>query len=237
MSKKAVILLSGGLDSTVLLADILSQPKMKPEDVLAVSIYYGQKHRKELKSAFKIATYYNVDIIMADLANAFSYTKKCSLLQGSENNVPVGSYKDVTENSADEYKLTSLYVPFRNGLFLSYMTAIALQYDAELILYGAHAEDTIGSAYPDCSPEFIKYMGLAIYYGTGGKVKLDAPFSNMTKTEIVARGLELKVPFKYTWSCYNGDERPCRQCPTCIDRERAFKENGVTDPLLITTGA
>lgn len=237
MSKKAVILLSGGLDSTVLLADILSQSGMKPEDVLAVNIYYGQKHRKEIKSVFKIAIHYNVDVIMPNLASAFSYTKKCSLLQGSENNVPVGSYKDVTENFADEHKLTSLYVPFRNGLFLSYVTAIALQYDAELILYGAHADDTVGSAYPDCSPEFIKHMSLAIYYGTGGKVKLEAPFSNMTKTEIVARGLELNVPFEYTWSCYNGDEKPCRQCPTCIDRERAFKANGAEDPLLTTTGA
>ena len=101
-----------------------------------------------------------------------------------------------------------------------------------MIYYGAHADDAAGFAYPDCSEVFNKAMNEAIYEGSGHQLRIEAPFVNMNKAEVVKLGLELEVPYHLTWSCYEGGDKPCRKCGTCIDRAAAFAANGVADPAL-----
>ena len=148
----------------------------------------------------------------------------------SKNNyidIPKGEYaKQLEEN-----KVLSTYVPFRNGLFLSSAAAIAISKNCDVIYYGAHADDAAGEAYPDCSEEFTKAINEAIYLGSGKKVSVVGPFVTMHKKDIVRKGLELKVPYELTWSCYEGHNKACGKCGTCIDRIKAFKENGVEDPI------
>ena len=163
-----------------------------------------------------------------DLSKIFAHSK-CSLLQGSEESVPHASYAEQLKESKGEP--VSTYVPFRNGLFLAAAASIALEYECNEIYYGPHADDAAGNAYPDCSVEFNESMNLAVYLGSGRKVRLVAPFVDKTKKDIVAEGLRLGVPYELTWSCYDGGEKPCHKCGTCIDREVAFTANGVVDPL------
>ena len=198
------------------------------DNVLALSMSYGQKHAKELAAAQAIADYYHVELLHMDLSKIFAHSK-CSLLQGSEESVPHASYAEQLKESKGEP--VSTYVPFRNGLFLSAAASIALEYECNEIYYGPHADDAAGNAYPDCSVEFNESMNLAVYLGSGRKVRLVAPFVDKTKKDIVAEGLRLGVPYELTWSCYDGGEKPCHKCGTCIDREAAFAANGVVDPL------
>ena len=123
-------------------------------------------------------------------------------------------------------------MPFRNGLFLSSAAPIALSLDCSVVCYGAHADDWAGCAYPDCSQEFVDAMASAIEQGTGGQLRLVAPFVQWPKARIVEEGLKRAVPYELTWSCYEGGEEPCGTCGTCLDRKRAFELNGVIDPLL-----
>ena len=109
---------------------------------------------------------------------------------------------------------------------------MALSLGCSVVYYGAHHDDWAGSAYPDCSPEFVDAMGSAIALGTGGDLRLEAPFVNASKGDIVREGLALDVPYELTWSCYEGGERPCGACATCLDRAAAFAANGADDPLL-----
>ena len=115
---------------------------------------------------------------------------------------------------------------------MSSAASIALSKGCEVIYYGAHSDDAAGSAYPDCSDVFNRAMNDAIYLGSGKQLHVEAPFINLTKAEVVKKGLELKVPYELTWSCYMGEEEPCGKCGTCIDRAKAFELNGVEDPAL-----
>ncbi|QCX32878.1 7-cyano-7-deazaguanine synthase QueC [Caloramator sp. E03] len=226
---KALVLVSGGLDSTVLLAKVVKE--LKGENVTALNIFYGQKHAKEAKFAKLQAEKYNVNYITADLSSVFKFSKDCPLLEGSKNEIPEKSYAEQLKDMGG-YGTVSTYVPFRNGLFLSYAAAVGIQLGASRIYYGAHSDDAAGNAYPDCSYNFIQSMASAIYEGTGGKIKLEAPFWSFTKKDIVREGLDLGVDFSHTWSCYKGQDEPCRSCATCIDREKAFELNDTIDPLL-----
>jgi len=123
------------------------------------------------------------------------------------------------------------YVPFRNGLFLSSAAAIALSYGCEELYYGIHADDAAGNAYPDTSSEFNAAISDAIYIGSGKAIKVVAPFVTKTKAQVVSLGRSLKVPFELTWSCYEGKEKACGKCGTCIDRLAAFRVNGMEDPI------
>lgn len=226
-SNEAMVLCSGGVDSTTCLG--IAVDKYGAENVVALSIYYGQRHTKEIESADKVTEYYGVEHISLDLEKIFQYSD-CSLLAHSDKEIPEESY-------AEQIKKTngspvSTYVPFRNGLFLSSAASIALSKGCEVIYYGAHSDDAAGSAYPDCSDEFNKAMNEAIYLGSGKQLKIEAPFINKTKSQVVKIGLDLKVPYEYTWSCYEGADKPCGVCGTCIDRAKAFEANGVKDPAL-----
>ena len=227
IKKKAVVLLSGGIDSTTCLA--IAVDAFGADNVLALSMYYGQKHQKELECAKAVAEYYGVQYIVQEISGAFDLSD-CSLLQGREDIVHE-SYAEQLEKMGGEGTVAT-YVPFRNGLFLAYAAAIAVSVEASTIFYGAHADDAAGRAYPDCTPEFERVMNLAIYEGSGRTVTLTAPLMYDNKAGVVKRGLKLGAPYHLTWSCYEGEDKPCGKCATCLDRERAFRENGVVDPLM-----
>lgn len=224
---RALVLVSGGIDSTTCLG--LAVEKYGREQVTALSIYYGQKHIKEIEAAKKITDYYGVEHISLDLTKIFQYSD-CSLLAHSDREVPHETYAEQLEHT--DGAPVSTYVPFRNGLFLSSAASIALSKNCGVIYYGVHADDAAGNAYPDCSSAFHEAMKEAIYQGSGKELTIEAPFVNWTKAEVVKKGLELKVPYEYTWSCYEGEDKPCGQCGTCLDRAEAFAQNGVEDPAL-----
>ncbi len=224
---KALVLFSGGLDSTTCLA--LAVEKYGADEVLALSVSYGQKHTKEIEAAKAVAAYYGVKLKTLDLAAIFA-DSNCSLLHGSSQEIPKESYAEqLTETNG---KPVSTYVPFRNGLFLSSAASIALSHGCEVILYGAHADDAAGNAYPDCSQEFNDAINRAIRLGSGQQLRVEAPFVGRTKADVVAEGLRLHAPYHLTWSCYEGGEKPCGLCGTCRDRAAAFAANGVADPAL-----
>ena len=224
---KKVVLLSGGIDSSTCLAVALQD--CDPSDVIAVNMYYGQKHDREMKAARDVASFYGVELIELNLADIFSRSD-CSLLKQSDHDIPMASYAE--QLGQTDGKPVSTYVPFRNGLMLSAAASIAYSVGAGQIFYGAHADDAAGNAYPDCSVEFTDAINKAINEGTGHQVSVIAPFVGMKKADVVRTGLRLAVPYELTWSCYNGGDRPCGKCGTCIDRAKAFELNGAVDPAL-----
>ncbi len=225
---KALVLSSGGVDSTTALA--LAIEKYGKENVVALSVSYGQKHDKELRAAKAVAEYYGVEQLFLDLSLIFQYSN-CSLLQQSDQEIPEESYAQQIEKTGGTTPV-STYVPFRNGLFLSAAASVALSKECSVIYYGAHADDAAGAAYPDCSQAFHDAMNQAIYEGSGKQLRIEAPFVGKTKADIVALGLKHHVPYQLTWSCYEGKEEPCGKCGTCIDRAKAFAANGVSDPAI-----
>lgn len=222
---KAVVLLSGGLDSTTCLA--LALRRHAHSEVLALNMFYGQRHDREMESARKVAKYYGVQLMELDLSMIFTKSD-CSLLKG-KGEIPEGSYEE--QQRARPGKPVSTYVPFRNGLMLSAAASIAVSVGATEVYYGAHADDAAGNAYPDCSPQFTEAIDRAIFLGTDKQVQVIAPFINMNKADIVYQGIMMGVPYELTWSCYEGGDHPCGKCGTCIDREKAFKANGIEDPV------
>ena len=225
---RVLVLSSGGVDSTTALA--LAVQEHGRENVTALSISYGQKHDKEIRAAEDVAAYYGVEQLFLDLAPIFQYSS-CSLLKQSDQEIPEESYGEQILKTGGE-KPVSTYVPFRNGLFLSSAASIALSRECSEIWYGAHADDSAGAAYPDCSPAFNEAMDQAIREGSGQQLKIKAPFVHMNKAQVVKLGLELGAPYELTWSCYQGGEVPCGKCGTCIDRAQAFAANGMEDPYM-----
>ena len=226
---KALVLSSGGVDSTTALA--MAVAEYGAENVIALCISYGQRHKKEMEASSAVADYYKVKEIFIDMSTIFEYSDS-PLLAHSDAEIPKESYVNQINHKADDDPVVT-YVPYRNGLFMSAAASIALDFGCDIIYYGIHADDAAGFAYPDCSDAFNEAQANAIYEGSGHKLRIFAPFVKMTKAEIVKKGLELKVPYELTWSCYEGGDKPCGECGTCIDRERAFELNNVTDPLLL----
>lgn len=222
----AMVLFSGGIDSTTCLA--LAIERFGKEHVIPLTISYGQKHTKEITAAHQVLQYYGLEGIELDLAPMFAFSN-CSLLQHSTQEIPETSYAEQLKDANGAP--VSTYVPFRNGLFLSAAASIALSKDCRYLYYGAHSDDAAGSAYPDCSEAFHQAMRTAIYEGSGHQVEILAPFVGLTKADVVAQGLKLHAPYALTWSCYEGHEKACGKCGTCIDRKNAFAKNGVQDPI------
>jgi 7-cyano-7-deazaguanine synthase len=224
---KALVLFSGGVDSTTCLG--LAVDKYGADQVLALSVSYGQKHQKEVEAAGKIAAHYGVKWQQLDLSVIFA-DSNCSLLSGSTQEIPKETYAEQLQETNGSP--VSTYVPFRNGLFLSSAASIALSNGCEVIYYGAHSDDAAGNAYPDCSTAFNDAISQAIYLGSGNQLHIEAPFVTWTKADVVKKGLELGVPYELTWSCYEGGDKPCGVCGTCRDRAAAFAANGIQDPAL-----
>ena len=227
---KALVLSSGGVDSTTCLG--IAVNKLGKDNVITASLYYGQKHDKELECARKIAEYYGVRHIEEDISNIMRYASNvCTLVKGGEDIEHKSYAEQIKENGEGR---VATYVPFRNGLLLAIATAYAdslFPNEKVEIYYGAHADDATGNAYADCSPEFAEAMDKAINIGTYNKITINRPLININKAEVVKIGLELGVPYYLTWSCYEGKEKQCGKCGTCIDRREAFRKNGVEDPV------
>ena len=200
MGKKAVVLNSGGVDSTTCVG--LAVEKYGKDNVSTLSVFYGQKHDKELECAKKIAAHYEVAHYEVDLSAVMQFSN-CPLLSQSTEAIRHESYAE--QIAKDGEGMVRTYVPFRNGLLLSSVTALAVSLypdDEVEVYYGAHADDAAGRAYADCSPEFTDAMNKAINIGTYEKVTLTAPLINMNKGEVVKTGLAINVPYELTWSCY-----------------------------------
>ncbi len=220
MNKGCVVLLSGGIDSTVLLYSLVSEYTCYP-----LTIDYGQRHNKECLAARNVCEARDHNLLLRhkhlNLRNVKGLIH--SALHG-HGEIPEGHY------TAECQALT--ISPNRNMLFLSIAAGYAQTIGAGYVAYAAHSNDR--AVYPDCRPEFVKSVAETIRLGTGGLVGLLAPFVDMTKTEIVRRGMKLTVPFRLTWSCYVGNDRPCGRCGTCVERVEAFRLAGTFDPALTT---
>lgn len=227
---KAVVLSSGGLDSTTCLA--LAVDKCGAENVSALSIFYGQRHAKELEAARNVAKFYNVAHYELDAAEIFRHSKS-ALLEASTAPIEKNSY--AAQMKKNHSSRVNTYVPFRNGLMLAMAASFAdgLYDDSSVEIYvGVHSDDAAGNAYADCSTNFVAAMGAAIRIGTYEKLHIVAPFLCKKKSDVVKVGLELGAPYHLTWSCYAGEEKPCGQCATCLDRAAAFAANNARDPAL-----
>ena len=223
--ERALVLSSGGVDSTTCIG--LAIERFGKDNVSTVSVSYGQKHSKELDCAQNIADYYELEHYELDLSQIMRYSN-CSLLSHSTEDIDSGTYEEQIEASSDGK--VSTYVPFRNGLMLSSVAALAMSIypnDITHIYLGAHADDATANAYADTSKAFTDAMTLAIDEGTYHQVKVEAPLVEMNKAQVVKEGLRLKVPYSKTWSCYVGEEKPCGKCGTCIDAIEAFKINNI----------
>lgn len=248
VGKRALVLVSGGMDSRVCLQKAVHD--LGAVNVVAACTFYGQKHDKEIERAAATAQKLGVEFHMIDLSGVFAFNKNSSaLLKGSEKEIDHTSYEEQMKEKVEAGKapISNAYVPFRNGLFLSYATALALQFNCDYVVYGAHSDDsnvTIKTdsgkvvkcqAYPDCTSQFIEAMAEAISQGTGGTVKLIAPLYNLTKSEVAQLGSNLgmtKIDFMLTWSCYEGGAKECGVCGTCRDKIKALKSIGFTDEEL-----
>lgn len=215
------VLLSGGIDSTTALAIALQEC----EKVTAISIDYGQRHKKEIERAREIAHSYGCKHTILSIGDALG----TSMLTTAEA-IPDVTYDEIVG-------VSPTYVPFRNGYMLSRITAYAVNalgknppQDSACIYIGTHAEDAKNWAYPDCTPEFIGAMANAIYVGTYYSVRLKAPLNYMSKADILRLGNNLNVDYSQTWSCYAGEEKHCGKCPTCYARKAAFTAANLQDP-------
>jgi 7-cyano-7-deazaguanine synthase len=221
---QVVVLLSGGIDSTVVAT--LACHMFGAEKVHALSVIYGQKHKREVEAAQQVASYLGISREVVELP-ASIFQGAGSALIDADQEMPQMTYEELKEATGT----ASTYVPYRNGILLSVAAAVALRVGATQIGIGAHADDYRGYAYPDCSPEFLGPQASALAVGTDGRIEgLYAPLLTLTKSEIVRLGLAIDAPLHLTWSCYTGSAIPCGTCPTCIERAQAFMAVGCQDP-------
>ena len=211
--KDSIIIVSGGLDSITLLYD-------KAETIaLAISFDYGQNHsKKELPYAEYHCQKLGIPHRTIPLTFMHQYFKS-SLLEGAEA-IPEGHY--------EEENMKSTVVPFRNGIMLAIATGIAESHELKRVYIANHGGDH--TIYPDCRPEFIDAMDKATSAGTFVDVRVEAPYTNISKADIVRRGDALGIDYAKTWSCYKGSEMHCGKCGTCVERKEAFADAGVKDP-------
>jgi len=232
MTKKyhAVVLLSGGMDSATLLAYVLNRTDYK---VTALSANYGQRHCRELEHAKAIADFYgNLHFPNMKAHHQADLRSLSSLAtESSQTNLKI----DVPQGHYTDESMKATIVPNRNMVLISLAVALghsmALQKQNKASAYvycAAHAGDH--AIYPDCRPGFFTSMAISVAHATGGRVKLEAPFINITKADIAAIGQSLNVPFNLTYSCYEGRERHCGKCGTCVERKEAFALANMEDP-------
>lgn len=212
---KVCIVLSGGMDSTVL----AHHHAANGDEIRAISIDYGQRHRKELDYAFKVAKRLGAPWHLARLDSL------AAALPGSsqtDKSVPV------PEGHYAEESMKTTVVPNRNMILLAVALGHAIAHGCEFVSYAAHAGDH--AVYPDCRPEFVQALNGAAALCDWKMVQIISPFIKMSKSDIVRRGNEIHVPFAETWSCYKGGSLHCGRCGTCVERREAFWLAGVNDP-------
>ncbi|MDP4094467.1 MAG: 7-cyano-7-deazaguanine synthase QueC [Bacillota bacterium] len=215
--KKAVVLLSGGLDSTTCLSVAIKDGY----EAYPLSFDYSQRHKKELDCARKISEYYNIKnhkVIKIDNVGGSALTDMA---------IDVPEYKGTSD-------IPVTYVPARNIMFLSYAAGYAEVVGAEAIYIGVNAIDYSG--YPDCRPEFISAFQEMIRVGTksgveGNPLKIITPLLKLSKAEIIKLANDSKAPLELTTSCYKGGDKACGICDSCILRLKGFAEAGLKDPI------
>lgn len=213
--KDHLIVLSGGIDSTVMLHDYADRI------ALALNFNYGSNHNdREAECARRSCRRLGIELVEIDLKFMGEYFHS-SLLDGPEA-IPSGDY--------DSANMRSTVVPFRNGIMLSVAAGLAESRGLRALMIANHSGDH--EIYPDCRAEFVEAMGKAIAAGTYEGIELFAPYTNLTKADIVTRGAQLGVDFADTYSCYRGQEKHCGTCGTCCERREAFVLAGVTDPTI-----
>jgi 7-cyano-7-deazaguanine synthase len=220
---KSVVLLSGGLDSTITLAYALAQG----HEVVPLSFRYGQRHSKELEAARAVVRHYRLRRhIVVDLDLSSFETSALT-----SDRVKVPEKRSVEEIGCD---IPVTYVPARNIIFLSVAAGLAETVNADRIFIGANALDYSG--YPDCRPEFFEAFEKVLQVGTksgveGVPIRIERPILRMTKAEIVELGKRLGAPLHLTWSCYQGGRKACGRCDSCLLRLKGFKEAGYEDEI------
>jgi 7-cyano-7-deazaguanine synthase len=213
---KAIVLLSGGMDSATLLASVLASGRK----VETLSFRYGSKHNEyENRAARLLAGYYRVEHTLIDLGEVAPHLQSNLLKSGGA--IPEGHYQ--------ESNMSQTVVPGRNSIFISIASGVAWSRGAEEVYIGAHSGDHV--IYPDCRPEYINAIQEAMMLGSGGKVMVRAPFLHGDKTSILKAGFELQVPYDFTRTCYKDQEVSCGRCGACQERLEAFAAHGRVDPL------
>lgn len=208
--KDSVLVLSGGMDSTTLLHD------RKDHIALAVTFDYGSKHNaREIECARKNCEMLGIEHIVIPLEFMGKYFKS-SLLIGGED-IPEGHYAD--EN------MKSTVVPFRNGIMLAIAAGLAESRGLKKVMLANHGGDH--AIYPDCRPGFVDAMSEAIKEGTYDGIVIDAPYTNITKSDIARIGKRIGVDYNLTYSCYKGGEKHCGKCGTCVERMEALRDAGI----------
>ncbi|MFZ5825217.1 MAG: 7-cyano-7-deazaguanine synthase QueC [Bacillota bacterium] len=221
--RKAVVLLSGGLDSTTCMGVAVREGY----EVFPISFFYNQRHNTELESARAVAAYYNIPAdrhMVVDLGR----TIRGSALTG-DTEVPLGRTLD--EMGSD---IPSTYVPSRNIIFMAHAASYAEVVGAEAIYIGVNALDYSG--YPDCRPEFVEAFQQVLNVGTkpgveGRAVRVLTPLLNLSKAGIVRLGVEVGAPLEHSYSCYSGTRPSCGECDACLLRLKGFREAGVEDRI------
>ncbi|MGM7702419.1 7-cyano-7-deazaguanine synthase QueC [Pseudalkalibacillus sp. Hm43] len=218
--KKAVVVLSGGLDSTT----CMGMAKEQGYSLYPITFHYGQRHNREVEQAEKVAKHFDApEHRIVDV----------SFLQQIGGSALTDESIEVRQGGVDE-EIPATYVPARNMIFLSLASAYAEVIGAEAIFIGVSAVDFSG--YPDCRPEFIESMNQTVNLATkagatGGHLNIEAPLIHMTKKETIEEGLRLDVPYELTTSCYLGEEVACGECDSCLLRLKGFEEAGAKDPI------
>lgn len=220
MKKRAVVVLSGGLDSTTCMGIAQDQGY----ELYPITFHYGQRHQHEIEHAKMVAEFYGVAVHKVVDMN---FLKEIGGSALTDPNIEVPDYEG-------QDGIPATYVPARNLIFLSLATAYAEVIGAENIFIGVSAVDYSG--YPDCRPEFISSMTQTINLATKlgvqeGKLKITAPLSHLSKAETIRLGMDLGVPYHLTTSCYRGGEKACGTCDSCQLRLKGFKEAGSEDPI------
>lgn len=217
--RDSVIIYSGGLDSTTLLYEECDRV------ALAVTFDYGSNHAvREIACARHHCGQLGIEHLVIELGFMGRYFHS-SLLSGGDA-IPSGNY--------DEENMKSTVVPFRNGIMLSIACGLAESRGLKRVLIANHGGDH--AIYPDCRPSFINAMDAAMRAGTYVNVEIAAPYTHLTKADIVRRGAKLGVDYGETYSCYRGGEHHCGTCGTCSERREAFREAGIPDPTEYETG-
>ena len=211
--KDSVIIYSGGLDSTTLLYE------ERERVALAVIFDYGSNHAaREIACAKHHCALLGIEHLVIELGFMSRYFQS-SLLSGAAD-IPDGNY--------DEANMKSTVVPFRNGIMLSIACGLAESRGLKRVLIANHGGDH--AIYPDCRPQFVDAMNAAMQAGTYEGVQLAAPYTNISKADIIRRGARLGIDYGATYSCYRGGEHHCGTCGTCTERREAFREAGIPDP-------
>ena len=213
--KDSVIIYSGGLDSTTLLYE------ERERVALSVTFDYGSNHAaREIACARHHCALLGIEHLVIELGFMSRYFNS-SLLSGADA-IPDGSYADAN--------MRSTVVPFRNGIMLSIACGLAESRGLKRVLIANHGGDH--AIYPDCRPQFVQAMDGAMQAGTYEGVQLAAPYTDLTKADLVRRGAALGIDYSHTYSCYRGGENHCGTCGTCTERREAFREAGIIDPTI-----